>query len=190
MKNLLIIFISITNFAFAQSEFGMQIALCAGKLTKTHVTYNPAYFVIDYPNGDIPKKYGVCTDVVIRTLRKVGIDLQKEIHEDMKQAFEAYPQNWGLKYPDKNIDHRRVPNQMTYFKRKGFEVEISDNKKYLPGDIVAWSLGNGLTHIGVVSSIYNSETNNYLMVHNIGAGQVLEDCLFNYKIIGHYRLIK
>lgn len=190
MKKFFVIFLLLVNTTFAQSKFGKQIAICAEELTKTHVIYNPAYFVIDYPNGDIPKKYGVCTDVVIRTLRKVGIDLQKEIHEDMKQAFEAYPQNWGLKSPDKNIDHRRVPNQMTYFKRKGFEVEISDNKKYLPGDIVAWNLGNGLTHIGVVSSIYNNETNNYLMVHNIGAGQVLEDCLFNYKIIAHYRLIK
>ncbi len=170
-----------------------QITLndAALSLTKQQVTYDPSYFSIKYPNGDVPSDKGVCTDVIIRAYRKVGIDLQKEVHEDMKVNFSKYPKIWGLKTTDKNIDHRRVPNLMTYFKRKGVSKAITKNAKdYLPGDVVAWNLGGGLTHIGIVVNKKSSDGKRHLIVHNIGAGQVLEDCLFNYKIIGHYTSLK
>ncbi|MDE1206788.1 DUF1287 domain-containing protein [Tenacibaculum larymnensis] len=165
-----------------------KLSTAALELTKNKVTYDPSYFSIPYPKGDVPKDKGVCTDVIIRAYRKLGVDLQQEVHEDMKANFSLYPKIWGLKNTDTNIDHRRVPNLMTFFKRKGTIKKTTINpNNYLPGDIVCWSLGGGLTHIGIVSS-KKSPTNNqqYLIVHNIGAGQVLEDCLFNFKIIGHY----
>ena len=125
---------------------------------------------------------------VIRAYRKMGIDLQKEVHEDMKANFELYPKNWGLKSTDTNIDHRRVPNLMTFFSRKSTELAKSQNSKdYHPGDIVCWNLGGGITHIGIVVDRKSSDGKRYLIVHNIGSGQVLEDCLFDFKIIGHYR---
>ena len=161
---------------------------CAIELTQQQVTYDPSYFSISYPNGDVPADKGVCTDVIIRAYRKLGIDLQKEVHEDMKAHFSLYPKNWGLTSTDKNIDHRRVPNLMTYFKRQGAELSISqDAKDYKPGDIVCWSLGGGLTHIGIVINQLSEDKKRPLIVHNIGGGQVIEDCLFQYKIIGHYR---
>ncbi|WGH76074.1 DUF1287 domain-containing protein [Tenacibaculum tangerinum] len=166
-----------------------KLATAALELTKENVTYDPSYFSISYPNGDIPKSKGVCTDVVIRAYRKLGVDLQQEVHEDMKANFSLYPNIWGLKRTDTNIDHRRVPNLMTFFSRKKAAKKITLNPSdYLPGDIVCWGLNGGLTHIGIVSS-KKSSTNNqrFLIVHNIGNGQVLEDCLFNFKIIGHYR---
>jgi uncharacterized protein YijF (DUF1287 family) len=157
-------------------------------LTKQQVTYDPSYFSINYPNGDVPNDKGVCTDVIIRAYRKIGIDLQKEVHVDMKVNFSKYPKIWGLKTTDKNIDHRRVPNLMTYFKRKGAAKPITKNAKdYLPGDVVAWNLGGAITHIGIVVNKKSRDSERYLIVHNIGAGQVLEDCLFKFKIIGHYR---
>ena len=126
--------------------------------------------------------------MVIRAYRKLGVDLQKEVHEDMKSNFSAYPKLWGLKNTDKNIDHRRVPNLMTYFKRKGASKPITKNpNNYLPGDVVAWRLNSGLTHIGIVVNKKSKDGKRHLVVHNIGAGQVLEDCLFDFKIIGHYR---
>ncbi len=190
MRNvfLIILFISF-NLCFSQTEI-KQIELdeCALELTKQKVTYDPSYFSIDYPNGDVPSDKGVCTDVIIRAYRKIGIDLQKNVHEDMKANFSAYPKIWGLKTTDKNIDHRRVPNLMTYFKRKGAEKPISDNAKdYLPGDIVCWNLGGAITHIGIVVDKKSKDGKRNLIVHNIGGGQVLEDCLFDFKIIGHYR---
>jgi len=164
------------------------IAECAMELTQQSVRYDPSYFSIPYPNGDVPSDVGVCTDVVIRAYRKLGIDLQKEVHEDMKTNFSVYPKIWGLKSTDKNIDHRRVPNLMTYFKRQGAEKSITQNPKdYLPGDIVCWNLGGAITHIGIVVNQKSKDGERYMIVHNIGAGQVLEDCLFNYTIIGHYR---
>lgn len=136
------------------------------------MTYDPSYFSIEYPNGDIPSDKGVCTDVVIRAYRKIGIDLQKEIHEDMKANFNAYPKIWGLKATDKNIDHRRVPNIMTFLKRKGAEKPVTRNSKdYRPSDIVCWNLGGATTHIGIVVD-KKSKVGNHLIVHNIGAGQV------------------
>lgn len=176
---------------FGQSNFYHRLADSARTLTKQKVQYDPAYFSITYPNGDIPANKGVCTDVVIRAYRKMGIDLQKEVHEDMKANFSLYPKNWGLKTTDKNIDHRRVPNLMTFFSRHGQVKKISSEANdYLPGDIVCWNLGGAITHIGLVSNQKSTDGKRYLIVHNIGAGQVLEDCLFNFKIIGHYRYEK
>ncbi|MEO9849478.1 MAG: DUF1287 domain-containing protein [Reichenbachiella sp.] len=177
------------NLCFSQTAVDpIEISKHALELTKQRVTYDPSYFAIDYPNGDIPSDKGVCTDVIIRTYRKVGVDLQKEVHEDMKASFSSYPEIWGLKTTDKSIDHRRVPNLMTYFKRKGAEIPISDQgKDYLPGDIVCWNLGGATTHIGIVVDKKSKDEKRNLIVHNIGGGQVIEDCLFDYKIIGHYR---
>lgn len=164
------------------------LSKAAMALTDATVVYDPSYFSIDYPNGDVPTDRGVCTDVVIRAYRKIGIDLQKEVHEDMKAHFSAYPQKWGLKRTDTNIDHRRVPNLMTFFERKGAKKPISTvAADYLPGDVVCWNLGGALTHIGVVVHQKSDDGQRYLIVHNIGSGQVLEDCLFKFKIIGHYR---
>ena len=166
----------------------VNLSESALELTKQQVTYDPSYFSIDYPNGDIPSDKGVCTDVVIRAYRKIGIDLQKEVHEDMKANFSSYPKIWGLKTTDKNIDHRRVPNLMFFFKRQGAEKMISDHPSdYQPGDIVCWNLGGAVTHIGIVVHRKSRDGKRNLIVHNIGDGQVLEDCLFDFKIIGHYR---
>ena len=159
----------------------------AMSLTKDKVIYDPSYFALDYPNGDVPADKGVCTDVVIRAYRKLNIDLQKEVHEDMKTNFALYPKNWDLKSTDKNIDHRRVPNLMKFFERKGTMKAITQNTSdYVPGDIVCWDLGRGLTHIGIVVNKKSNDSQRYLIVHNIGSGQVLEDMLFDFKIIGHY----
>lgn len=177
--------------AFGQSDFYNRLADSALVLTKQRVTYDPAYFRIDYPNGDVPANKGVCTDVVIRAYRKLGIDLQKEVHEDMKANFSKYPKIWGLKSTDRNIDHRRVPNLMTFFTRHGTTLKISENPDdYQPGDIVCWNLSGGQTHIGIVSKKKSMFGKRPLIIHNIGSGQVLEDCLFSYKIIGHYRYEK
>lgn len=177
--------------AFAQTNFYERLADSALVLTKQKVVYDPTYFVINYPNGDIPNGKGVCTDVVIRAYRKLGIDLQKEVHEDMKVNFKTYPTKWGLTKPDKNIDHRRVPNLMMFFSRHNSTKIISQNPKdYQPGDIVCWNLYDAVTHIGIVVKNKSADGQRYLVVHNIGAGQVVEDCLFSYKIIGHYRYKK
>ena len=161
----------------------------ANKQTEITKTYDPAYVEIPYPNGDIPMEKGVCTDVVIRAFRAAGVDLQKEVHEDMKGNFAVYPQKWSLPAPDTNIDHRRVPNLQMFFSRKGKAMPVTTKAKdYLPGDVVAWDLdGKGMTHIGIVSNVYNKNTKRYLIIHNIGSGARLEDRLFEWKIIGHYR---
>ena len=189
----LLITISCLQFqpAFAQANFYDRLADAALQLTKQSVTYDASYFKISYPNGDVPADKGVCTDVVIRAYRKLGIDLQKEVHEDMRVHFSTYPAKWGLKRPDKNIDHRRVPNLMTFFSRYGIIKAITNKgNDYKAGDIVCWNLGGAITHIGIVSRKKSADGKRNLIVHNIGAGQVLEDCLFNYKIIGHYRYSK
>jgi hypothetical protein len=170
------------------NPYGIKLAKAAESLTEDVVDYDPTYYVIKYPGGDVPAGKGVCTDVVIRAYRKLGIDLQKNVHEDMKARFSEYPSRWGLKKPDSNIDHRRVPNLMEYFRVHGKTLDKTKNAEhYLPGDIVCWDLGGGVTHIGIVSSQKAGLSDRYLVVHNIGAGQVLEDCLFNFTIIGHYR---
>ena len=183
------IFVLVCHFCFAQSITQQHTLVSAAlTLTQQKVTYDPSYFAIAYPNGDVPDDKGVCTDVIIRAYRKIGIDLQKEVHEDMKANFNLYPKIWGLKTTDKNIDHRRVPNLMTFFERKEAGKSISKNAKdYLPGDIVCWNLGGAITHIGIVVNKRSADGKRNMIVHNIGSGQVLEDCLFNYKIIGHYR---
>jgi uncharacterized protein YijF (DUF1287 family) len=175
------------NLTFGQTHFFVQLADSAFTLTKQQVRYDPTYIQIAYPNGDVPANTGVCTDVVIRAYRKLGIDLQKEVHEDMKTNFDKYPKKWGLSRPDRNIDHRRVPNLMMFFTRFGTVKKITQNPDdYQPGDIVCWDLnGRGLTHIGIVSR-KKSENGKNLMIHNIGGGQVLADCLLDWEIIGHY----
>jgi len=190
MRKSLFIFLLLTvNITFSQDVIDQKdLSKSAIELTKQKVTYDPSYFSIDYPNGDIPVDKGVCTDVIIRAYRSIGIDLQKEVHEDMKRNFNIYPKIWGLKTTDKNIDHRRVPNLMVYFKRKGLEKPISlMESDYEPGDIVCWNLEGAATHIGIVVDQKSKDGKRNLIVHNIGSGQVLEDCLFDFKIIGHYR---
>lgn len=187
----LVLYIGTLQFIFSQTDFYDQLSNAGIELTKQEVTYDPSYFSIEYPNGDVPSNKGVCTDVIIRAYRKLGIDLQKEVHEDMKKNFNLYPSIWGLTKTDKNIDHRRVPNLMKYFSRFGVVKPISDDSlAYIPGDIVCWNLGGGTTHIGLVVNKKSTDQKRYLIVHNIGNGQVLQDCLFDYKIIGHYRYEK
>jgi len=148
---------------------------------------------IAYPGGDVPAGTGVCTDEVIRSYRAVGIDLQREVHEDMENHFAAYPRKWNasraaVPRTDTNIDHRRVPNLMVFFSRKGKGLPLSTNAAdYHPGDLVTWNLGAGITHIGIVVDQKSPETGRYLIVHNIGQGPQMEDVLFNWRIIGHYR---
>lgn len=193
MKKLIAFIILACSFSFAtgQTNFYQNLADSALVLTQQKVSYDPTYRVIAYPNGDVPADKGVCTDVVIRVYRKLGIDLQKEVHEDMKSNFDKYPTNWGLTSPDKNIDHRRVPNLMTFFTRHGTVKKITDNPNdYQSGDIVCWNLGGGITHIGIVTRKKSTDSQRNLIVHNIGGGQVLEDCLFSFKVIGHYRYEK
>lgn len=151
-------------------------------------TYDPSYSKLDYPNGDVPKETGVCADVIVRAFRAGGIDLQKELHEDMTSNFAKYPKKWGAKRPDHNIDHRRVPNLMTWFDRQGKSLPVTNaGKDYLPGDVVSWGLVNERPHIGIVSKIKVQGTDRYAVVHNIGLGTRLEDVLFEWGITGHYR---
>lgn len=151
-------------------------------------SYDPSYQKIDYPNGDVPMETGVCSDVVVRAFRKAGIDLQKEVHEDMKGNFSAYPTKWGLSGTDANIDHRRVPNLQTYFTRKGKSQSTNgSSENFLPGDIVTWDLGGAVDHIGLVVNVWYKPSQRYLIVHNIGGGTRMEDVLFAWKITGHYR---
>lgn len=171
--------------------FGLRLSDAAIELTKDFVVYDPSYFRIPYPGGDVPANKGVCTDVVIRAYRKLGIDLQKEVHEDMKANFSKYPKNWGLTKPDTNIDHRRVPNLMVFFGRHGRELPMTKNAAdYLPGDIVCWRLSGGATHIGIVVDRKTMGGERNKIVHNVGWGQNLADCLFDYEMIGHYRYEK
>lgn len=189
MKKVWIVFLLVASTTVsAQEDFYQKLSIAGAELAKDDVNYDPSYFSIGYPNGDVPKGKGVCTDVVIRAYRKLGIDLQKCVHEDMAANFDRYPKIWGLTKTDTNIDHRRVPNLMVFFKRFGEILPKTQKPEdYGPGDIVCWSLGGGTTHIGLVTSLDNRDRNRKLIIHNIGNGQVLEDCLFDYKIIGHYR---
>jgi uncharacterized protein len=166
--------------------------LIAAAIEQTHhtVRYDPAYVRIPYPGGDVPADTGVCTDVVIRAYRAVGVDLQKEVHEDMLQHFEAYPRErrWLSANPDSNIDHRRVPNLMVFFSRKGEHLPItSRSEDYLPGDLVTWDLGRGVPHIGILVDHKSPQSGRLMIVHNIGQGPKMEDVLFSWKITGHYR---
>jgi uncharacterized protein len=189
MKPLVLGLVILLSIETAQAQFSTEtLSDAALELTTHQVEYDPSYFTIAYPLGDVPGNKGVCTDVIIRAYRKLGKDLQQEVHEDMKAHFDLYPKNWGLARTDTNIDHRRVPNLMQFFLRKGTSKPVTQNASdYLPGDIVCWNLGGAIKHIGIVVDRKSEDGKRSLIVHNIGAGQVLADCLFQYKIIGHYR---
>jgi len=194
MNQIILTFIFLTaviRIADCQVSHADRLSNAALELTMHSVEYDPRYYTIAYPNGDVPRGKGVCTDVVIRAYRKLGIDLQKEVHDDMMANFNKYPKNWGLSNPDKNIDHRRVPNLMVMFARHGIVKPITNNAcDYVPGDIVCWNLGGAVTHIGLVVNRKSADRKRNLIVHNIGGGQVLADCLFEFKIIGHYQYQK
>ena len=181
------------NKPFATKPFATKLSDAALSIIDPNVIYDPSYFGIKYPNGDIPKNKGVCTDVIIRAYRKLGIDLQKEVHEDMKSHFSKYPnlKKWGMTKTDTNIDHRRVPNLEIFFERKGKKLPVSKNASdYKTGEIVTWLINNKLPHIGIVTNRKSKDGKRNLIVHNVGNGQVLEDCLFKYEIVGHYKYEK
>jgi uncharacterized protein YijF (DUF1287 family) len=164
--------------------------LIDGAIEQVGITtsYDPSYQKLQYPNGDVPIDTGVCSDVIVRAFRKATIDLQKDVHEDMKGNFSSYPTKWGLSGTDANIDHRRVPNLQTFFARKGKQVATTGSADtYIPGDVVTWDLGGGVDHVGIVVNVWYKPSQRYLIVHNIGAGVQMEDVLFAWKITGHYR---
>ncbi|MDI9258045.1 DUF1287 domain-containing protein [Flavobacterium sedimenticola] len=172
--------------------FETRLSVAALSIIDPEVVYTPNYVAIPYPNGDVPAKTGVCTDVVIRTYRKLGIDLQKEVHEDMKAHFSEYPnlKKWGMSKTDTNIDHRRVPNLEIFFTRKGQKLAVTQKAAdYKTGDMVTWLINGKLPHIGIVTH-KKSPNGNPMLVHNVGNGQVLEDCLFRYPIVGHFKYQK
>lgn len=166
--------------------FMQKLANAAHLQTGQQVTYDGTYYQIKYPGGDVPDSIGVCTDVVIRAYRKVGYDLQKLIHEDMKVAHAEYNKRRVSKKLDTNIDHRRTPNMQTFFTRKGANLAVTDKEEdYQPGDIVFWDIAAG--HVGVVVNVKVPGTSRYMVVHNICCGNNMEDFLFAAKIVGHYR---
>lgn len=175
-----------TTAAVSHAEFTRKLVAAAVERTHHSVRYVSEYVKIAYPGGDVPADTGVCTDEVIRSYRAVGVDLQEDVHEDMVRNFELYPHKWD-RHPDTNIDHRRVPNLMVFFARKGTVLQMTRRPEdYSPGDIVAWDLGGGITHIGIVVD-RKGGSGSYMVVHNIGRGPQMEDVLFDWKIIGHYR---
>lgn len=181
---------SALNESPSHQKFLQSLVAAAIERTHHYVRYDPAYVRIPYPRGDVPADTGVCTDEVIRAYRAVGIDLQKEVHEDMVQNFSSYPRRWQYQpaKPDPNIDHRRVPNLMVFFTRKGESLPITNRAAdYFPGDLVSWDLGGGVPHIGIVVDRKSAETGRYMIVHNIGSGPQMEDVLFNWKVTGHFR---
>ncbi|MRX38824.1 DUF1287 domain-containing protein [Flavobacterium sp. LC2016-23] len=208
MKQIYILLFVLLSYSCQQKEKEQTASLPTSATTKTFeerlsdaaisvidptIDYDPAYFSIAYPNGDVPKNKGVCTDVIIRSYRKLGIDLQKEVHEDMVTYFTEYPnlEKWGMTKTDTNIDHRRVPNLEVFFERKGEKLTVSqDPATYKTGEIVTWMINGKLPHIGIVTNKKSKDGKRNLIVHNIGGGQVLEDCLFEYEITGHYRYWK
>lgn len=172
------------------TTFSEKLSNAAIQIIDKEVIYTPNYVKIKYPNGDVPAKTGVCTDVIIRAYRKLNIDLQKEVHEDMVANFTKYPnlKKWGLKTTDKNIDHRRVPNLEVFFSRKGKTLSITQNANdYKTGEIVTWMINDKLPHIGIITHLKSKDGKRNLIVHNVGGGQVLEDCLFSYTIVGHFQ---
>jgi uncharacterized protein len=181
---ILFLFLSVPS----QDSYSKKLSNAAISIIDNKIIYTPDYVSIKYPNGDVPAKTGVCTDVIIRAYRKLGIDLQKEVHEDMKANFNKYPKIWGLTKTDTNIDHRRVPNLEVFFERKGQKLTVTKiPSNYKTGDLVTWMIGDKLPHIGIVTHKKSADGKRNLIVHNIGGGQVLEDCLFIWKIVGHYR---
>lgn len=173
--------------------FEEKLSQAAISIIDPSIDYDPAYFSIEYPNGDVPANKGVCTDVIIRSYRKLGTDLQKEVHEDMIENFALYPnlKIWGMTKTDTNIDHRRVPNLAVFFERKGIKIPVTQNGgDYKRGEIVTWLINNKLPHIGIITNKKSKDGKRNLIVHNVGNGQVLEDCLFKYKIVGHFKYQK
>ena len=172
------------------NSFAEKLSNAAIQIIDKDVVYTPDYVKLKYPNGDVPSKTGVCTDLIIRAYRKLNIDLQKEVHEDMVANFTKYPnlKKWGLKTTDKNIDHRRVPNLEVFFGRKGKTLSITQNaNNYKTGEIVTWMIHDKLPHIGIITHLKSKDGKRNLIVHNVGNGQVLEDCLFSYTIVGHFQ---
>jgi uncharacterized protein len=182
------VFVLIGGVAAAASDSSVNARLSVARAAAAQVgvtlRYDPSYLHLAYPGGDPPPDRGVCADVVVRAYRRVGIDLQVEVHRDMERAFAAYPQRWGLRRPDPNIDHRRVPNLVRFFERRGAGLPLASS--YAPGDVVAWRLPNGLDHIGVVAEPV-APAGHHLVVHNIGEGTRIEDVLYEFEITGHYR---
>ena len=171
----------------AAPDPGVRLVEAAKAQIGVTLHYDSAYRRIPYPGGDVPPDRGVCTDVVVRAYRRLGLDLQVLVHRDMAEAWEAYPHAWGLKGPDASIDHRRVPNLAAFFTRHGRALPLSrDPAAYRPGDLVTWRLISGVPHIGIVSD-QRGPAGVPRMIHNIGAGTKLEDVLFVYTITGHYR---
>ena len=168
------------------SSVPKRVLAARARIGRTRL-YDPAYVRLDYPMGDVPADRGVCSDVVIRALRAEGLDLQQRVHEDMRADFHAYPPHWGLRGPDPNIDHRRVPNLRRWFERQGWALEPTrDPDAYAPGDLVTWMLPGNLPHIGIVSD-RRARAGAPLVIHNIGRGTREEDVLFAFEITGHYR---
>ena len=171
-------------------SFAMRVAVGAEMRARKQESYDPAYVKIAYPMGDVPDDRGVCTDTVIRAYRHAGVDLQEAVHKDMAANFGKYPRSWGLSKPDTNIDHRRVPNLMVFFSRKGETLAITPRAQdYAPGDLVTWDLGGGVPHIGMVVDRKSPAGGRFLIVHNIGQGPKMEGVLFKWKITGHYRYL-
>jgi uncharacterized protein YijF (DUF1287 family) len=179
-----------SNTESRRREFLQHLIAAAVERTHHVVRYEPAYVRIPYPGGDVPADTGVYTDEIIRSYRSVGVDLRKEVHEDMAKNFDLYLRRWRwlLSRPDSNIDHRRVPNLMVFFSRKGEVLSQSSRvEDYTPGDLVTWDLGGGVPHIGMVVDQKSRQSGRYMIVHNIGQGPRMEDILFRWKITGHYR---
>ncbi len=181
-------FVLVLNAAAAQEvSFAERLVKAAMERTTHVVRYDPAYVGLEYPGGDVPADTGVCTDEVIRSYRALGFDLQKLVHEDMRRAFGAYPKAWGLKSTDKNIDHRRVPNLQTFFKRKGASLPVTQNAAdYQPGDLITCTVAGRLPHIAIVVPAPDGGERPWI-VHNIGQGPKCEDRLFEFPLTGHYR---
>lgn len=176
------------DWSDAKLAFGLRLSAAAEERATHWVIYDASYERIAYPNGDVSPSRGVCADEIVRAYRLLGVDLQQLVHEDMRRAFSAYPKRWGLKRPDPNIDHRRVPNLATFFERHGTSLTPSTNgDAYKPGDVVAWALADGRPHIGLVTERRSTDGKRPLVMHNIGLGPQIEDMLFELKITGHYR---
>src|SRR5262252_4633586 len=149
----------------AAQNFLYRLSAAAIARSSLSVRYDPTYVRIPYPNGDVPANTGVCTDEVIRTYRALGIDLQKEVHEDMEKNFSVYPnqRRWMLSHTDANIDHRRVPNLQVFFSRNGESLPITTRgQDYAPGELITWDLGGGVPHIGIVVHEKSSDGRRYL----------------------------
>ncbi len=178
------------NYSY-NNTFASKLSNAALSRLRSRVRYDGSYVKIAYPWGDVPANMGVCTDVVIRSYRKLGIDLQQQVHRDMSRAFNAYPRvaKWKLSRPDTNIDHRRVYNLRAFFARQGAALPVTRNPNdYKPGDLVTWMVGPGLPHIGiVVDKPSRADPRRKMIVHNIANGPEMEDILFRFPITGHYR---